>query len=97
MVFVITGASKGMGAAAAEILRSQGHDVLNVDYDRGDICGDIGTAEGRKTIIEEVHRLCPDGIDGLISNAGIAGVKGEKPSYVLSVNYFGATAIIQRV
>lgn len=95
MIFVVTGGSKGMGAATVEILRSQGHDVLNVDYDRGDICGDIGTPEGRKFIIDEVHKRCPDGIDGLISNAGIAGVKGEKPSYVLSVNYFGAIAMME--
>ena len=95
MRYVVTGGSKGMGAAAAEILRSQGHEVLNIDYDRGDICGDIGTPEGRALIIEEVHRRFPDGIDGLISNAGIAGVKGEKPSYVLSVNFYGAIAIME--
>ena len=95
MIYVITGGSKGMGAATSQILKTQGHEVLNVDYDRGDICADIGTAEGRSTIIDEVHRRYPDGIDGLISNAGIAGVKGEKPSYVLSVNYFGAVAIME--
>jgi NAD(P)-dependent dehydrogenase (short-subunit alcohol dehydrogenase family) len=95
MIFAITGASKGMGAATAQILKAQGHDVLNIDYDHGDICADLGTAEGRQTIIDEVRSRYPDGLDALISNAGIAGVKGEKPSYVLSVNYFGAVAIME--
>ena len=95
MLYVITGGSKGMGAATAQILKAQGHEVFNIDYDRGDICADIGTVEGRKTIIDELHSRYPDGIDGLISNAGIAGVKDEKTSYVLSVNYFGAVAIIE--
>jgi NAD(P)-dependent dehydrogenase (short-subunit alcohol dehydrogenase family) len=95
MIYVITGGTKGMGAATAQILKTQGHEVLNIDYDRGYICADLGTIEGRQTIIDEVHNRYPDGIDGLISNAGIAGVKGEKPSYVLSVNYFGAVAIME--
>ena len=37
--------------------------------------------------------MCPDGIDGLVSNAGIASSK--RLSDVLSVNYFGAVAIME--
>ena len=92
-IYIITGGTKGMGGAAAEILRKEGHTVYNIDYDRGDLCVDLGTAEGRREAIESVHRLFPDGIDGLASNAGIAS--SEPLSKTIRVNYFGSVAIME--
>lgn len=94
-IYVVTGGSKGIGATVVEILRGWGNEVVNVDIADADISGDLGTAEGRKAIIDEVHARYPDGIDGLVANAGISGVGVSKPSRVLSVNYFGAVAVIE--
>ena len=94
MIFVIIGGTKGIGGCAAEVLRAQGHEVCTVARSSGDIRADIGTPEGREAVIREVHDRYPSGIDGLIANAGVAGMPGKPASYVLRVNYFGATGII---
>lgn len=94
MIYVVTGGTKGIGEDAANILRSQGHEVITVARKNGDISADIGIPEGREKIIREVHARCTHGIDGLISNAGVAGEPGALPSYVLRVNYFGSLEII---
>jgi NAD(P)-dependent dehydrogenase (short-subunit alcohol dehydrogenase family) len=94
-LYAVTGGSKGIGEATVGRLRAAGHEVLNVDISGGDINADIGTAKGRLKIISELHDRCPDGLDGLVSNAGIAS--SDKLSYVLSVNFFGAVAVTEGV
>jgi NAD(P)-dependent dehydrogenase (short-subunit alcohol dehydrogenase family) len=91
--YVVTGGTKGIGLKAAETLRGWGNRVINIDIAGGDINADLGTAEGREAAVAAVHERCGDGLDGLISNAGIAF--GRKASDVLSVNYFGALAVCE--
>ena len=91
--YVVAGGNKGIGEKTVGILRSQGHDVVSIGSTGGDIIADLGTVQGRDKVVSEVRSRCPDGLDGLVCNAGIAGVPKHKPSYVLSVNYFGAVAI----
>ena len=95
MDIVITGGSNGIGKCTVDILKDQGHNVVNIDWRGGDICADLGTAEGRSKAICEVREMLPDGFDGLISNAAIAGIEGQTPAQVVSVNYFGATTLIK--
>ena len=71
-IYAITGASKGIGAEALKYLRGLGHDVINIDIDGGDISADLGIPEGRQKVIKSLHENCPNGLDGLILNAGIA-------------------------
>ncbi len=92
-IYAITGATKGIGAEALKYLRDRGHDVINVDIDNGDIAADLGTTEGRAEAVKALHDSCPNGLDGLVLNAGIA--LSSKPSRVLSVNYFGAVALAE--
>ncbi len=94
-IYVVTGGTKGIGGEAAAALRKRGHEVINIDIDRGDIGVNLGTKEGREAAVLEVHKRCPGGIDGLIANAGIAGAESVRASKVLSVNYFGTVAICE--
>jgi NAD(P)-dependent dehydrogenase (short-subunit alcohol dehydrogenase family) len=94
-IYAVTGGTKGIGAEAAGCLRRDGNKVINIDIDGGDIAVDLGTKEGRREAVARLHDICPDGLDGLISNAGIAGAR--RFSTVLSVNYFGAVALAEGV
>ena len=92
-IYVVTGGCKGIGEATVRKLRQEGNRVIVVDIAGGDIQADLGTCEGRDKVISEIHKMCPEGIDGLVSNAGIASTKPL--SKVLSVNYFGAVAVME--
>lgn len=93
--YVVTGGTKGIGEKAIEILRSHGHEAISIATKKADINADLGTIDGRETIIRELHERFPRGIDGLICNHGIPGIPRFKSSYVLSVNYFGAITVIE--
>ena len=96
-IYAITGGSKGIGEKTVEILRNNGHDVINVDIVGGDINVNLGTKEGRAKAIRELHEKCPQGLDGFVSNAGVAGLDRFMPAEILSINYFGAVAVIDGV
>lgn len=88
-VYVVTGGSGGIGGKTVEILRSQGHEVVNVDLKDGDICANLATKEGRDQVIQAIHEKYPEGIDGLCCNAGVNGT-GSNLKLIISLNYFGA-------
>ena len=88
-VYIVTGGSGGIGGKTVEILRSQGHEVINVDLKDADICANLATKEGRDHVIKTVHEMYPDGIDGLCCNAGVSGACGNL-KLIISLNYFGA-------
>lgn len=95
-IYAITGASSGIGAKTAEILRAKGNQVINIDLKGGDINVNLATPEGRQTAIDELHRMCPEGLDGLICNAGVSGTCGNL-ELIISLNYFGAVKIAKGV
>lgn len=89
-IYVITGATSGIGAKTAEVLRERNHEVVNIDLKGGDINADLSTKEGRQAALKELHERFPDGIDAMICNAGVSG--GRAPiSLIISLNYFGST------
>ena len=91
-VYVVTGGSGGIGGKTVEILRSQGHETINVDLKGGDINANIATKEGRQNVIDKIHERHPEGIDGLICVAGVAGTCGDM-KLMFSLNYFGVTGL----
>jgi len=91
--FVITGAASGLGEAAANRLKANGHRVIGVDLHGSDINVDLGTAEGRIGLVEQVRALAPDGIDGIFASAGTSDY--QNPGGVVAVNYFGLLATIE--
>lgn len=90
--YVVTGGSSGIGAAAVEILKNDGHEVINVDLRNGDICANLATQEGRDAAIQGIIERCPDGLDGIICNAGVSGNCGNL-ELVISLNYFGTVKL----
>ena len=54
-VYVVTGGSGGIGGKTVEILRSQGHETINVDLKGGDINANIATKEGRQDVIDKIY------------------------------------------
>ncbi|PWG59559.1 SDR family oxidoreductase [Bifidobacterium catulorum] len=95
-VYVITGATSGIGAKTAEILAKRGHEVVNIDLKGGDINANLATKEGRRYALDELHERYPDGIDAMICNAGVSGGRAPIP-LIISLNYFGATTMAEGV
>lgn len=95
-VYAITGASSGIGAKTKELLLQRGHQVINIDLKGGDICVNLATEEGRKEAVDTLHQMQPDGLDGMICNAGVSGACGNLP-LIISLNYFGTVATAKGV
>ena len=55
-IYVITGATSGIGAKTASILKEQGHEVVNIDLKGGDINANLASKEGRAAAIDELHK-----------------------------------------
>lgn len=92
--YVISGAASGIGAATRARLEADGHRVIGIDLRGSDIDADLSTTEGRTTACARVAELAPDGIDGLVPCAGVAGLTGTDSQLLVSVNYFGAIALV---
>lgn len=95
-VYAITGASSGIGAKAKELLEQEGHRVINIDLKDGDICVNLATPEGRTETVDRLHEMCPEGLDGMICNAGVSGACGNL-ALIISLNYFGTVAVAKGV
>ena len=95
-VYAVTGGSSGIGAAVVELLRKDGHEVINIDLKNGDICANLATVEGRQAAIDGLYERCPKGLDGIVCNAGVSGSCGNY-ELVISLNYFGTVKLARGV
>ena len=93
-IYAVTGGSHGIGAKTVELLKKEGHEVINIDLLNGDITADLVTLEGRQKVIDELHALHPEGLDGLILSAAVSGACGSLTT-IISLNYFGAVSVIK--
>lgn len=93
--YVVSGASSGIGAATRARLETDGHRVIGVDLRGSEIDADLATPTGRVEACERVAVLAPDGIDGVVPCAGIAGLTGVDAALLISVNYFGAVGLVR--
>lgn len=91
----VTGSASGIGAAVAAHLEKEGHRVIGVDLRNADVTADLGTPEGRDHAIAEVTRISEGRIDGFLPFAGVAAATGRPGGLVVSVNYFGAVALLE--
>ena len=92
--FVVSGAASGIGAATTALLRGQGDRVITVDLRDADVIADLSTEGGRAGAVAGIHDLT-DVVHGLVPCAGIAGSTGVDSALVVSVNFFGAVALVQ--
>lgn len=92
--FVVSGAASGIGAATTALLRTQGDRVITVDLRDADVVADLSTPAGRSVAVAGVEQLT-DVVDGLVPCAGIAGASGVDSAVVVSVNFFGAVALVR--
>jgi NAD(P)-dependent dehydrogenase (short-subunit alcohol dehydrogenase family) len=92
--YVVSGAASGIGAATAAMLRDQGHRVITVDLRDADVVADLSTGAGRAAAVAGVQALA-DVVHGVVPAAGIGGFTGVDPALVVSVNYFGAVALVE--
>lgn len=95
-VYAITGGSSGIGAQTVRLLKEKGHEVVNIDLKNGDIEVNLATVEGRQKTIDELHRMYPEGLDGMILNAGVSGACGN-PELIISLNFFSTIDIAKGV
>ena len=91
---VVSGAASGIGAATTALLREQGHRVVTVDLRDADVTADLSTPEGRDRAVAGVRALV-DVVHGVVPAAGIGGFTGTDPARVVSVNFFGAVALVE--
>jgi NAD(P)-dependent dehydrogenase (short-subunit alcohol dehydrogenase family) len=91
--YVVSGSASGIGAALADRLRSDGHRVIGLDLRNADVIADLATPAGRDEAIAGVAGLT-DRVDGVVPCAGVAGLTGVDPALVVSLNFFGAIAMV---
>jgi NAD(P)-dependent dehydrogenase (short-subunit alcohol dehydrogenase family) len=91
--YVVSGSASGIGAAIAARLRADGHTVIGVDLRDAEVTADLSTASGRDAAVAAVRELT-DHVDGVVPCAGVAGLTGVDPQLVVSLNFFGAVALV---
>ncbi|MGA4791929.1 SDR family oxidoreductase [Nocardia sp. AB354] len=91
----VTGSASGIGAAVAAHLEKEGHRVIGVDLRDAEVTADLGTAEGRAHAVAEVSGISAGRLDGFLPFAGVAAATGRPGGLVVSVNYFGAVALLE--
>ena len=89
-VIAVTGSASGIGAATAALLRERGDRVIGVDLRDAEVCADLSMTAGRAAAVAEVAALATEGLDGLVTCAGLSQAGAAQ----VSVNYFGTVDLV---
>ncbi len=88
---LITGAANGIGKATAELAQARGIRVIRSDLHEGDVSADLSTPEGRLKLVAGVGDIVPEGIDGVVTCAGLL----ISDTTSASLNYFGSVGVLE--
>lgn len=91
---VVTGSASGIGRATRERLEQDGWRVVGVDLRHAEVIADLATAEGRRSMVEEVADLTDGVLHGLVACAGVSG-RTNPPELVVRLDHFGAVATLE--
>ena len=91
--YVVSGSASGIGSAVATRLRADSQNVIGVDLHDAEVIGDLATTSGRDSAVAAIAAVT-DRVDGVVPCAGVAGLTGTDPQLVVSLNYFGALALV---
>lgn len=92
--YAVTGSASGMGRAASERLRANGHTVVGVDLRDADVVADLSTAAGRARASAAVLEVAGHRLDGAILAAGVGPTPGpDRPRLILETNYRGVVEL----
>jgi NAD(P)-dependent dehydrogenase (short-subunit alcohol dehydrogenase family) len=92
--YVITGSASGLGAATRRLIEAEGHSVIGVDLHDAEVVADLGTTEGRSSMVDSVADRAGGRINAVIAAAGIGGGQGV-PEAIIRVNFFGAVSTLE--
>lgn len=95
-IYALTGGATGIGAAIKARLEAKGHRVIMVDLKGADITADLATAKGRATAVEGIKAAAPEGLNGLITSAGV-GSHIPDHRLITNVNYFGTVKVVEEL
>lgn len=93
-LYALTGGATGIGAAIKNRLLENGHRVIVADIKNADIEADLSTVEGRDVAVRGFRDAAGDGLDGLITSAGVASHVPDH-GLITGVNYFGTTVVVE--
>jgi NAD(P)-dependent dehydrogenase (short-subunit alcohol dehydrogenase family) len=87
---VVTGSASGIGAATAALGRERGYELIGIDLKDAEVCADLSQDEGRQQAMHAVRELAPDGIDAVVTCAGVSATD----PVTVAVNYFGTVELL---
>lgn len=94
--YLMSGGATGIGAAIKTMLRNAGHRVVVIDLKDADINVDLADLNARAEAIATARQLCSNGLDGVITCAGVASHFPDTGK-IISINYFGTTQLVDGV
>ncbi|MEX5708101.1 SDR family oxidoreductase, partial [Parafrankia sp. FMc6] len=62
--------------------------------DSSDITADLSSAAGRRFAVRQASAMAVDGIDGVVTFAGLSGHSGKPSRDIVAVNYFGCVSLL---
>jgi NAD(P)-dependent dehydrogenase (short-subunit alcohol dehydrogenase family) len=90
----LTGGATGIGRAIRDLLEAGGHRLLVIDLKNADIEAALSSSAGRKAAIDGVLAGAPDGLDALITCAGVGSHVADS-ALIASVNFYGSVELIE--
>ena len=93
-LYAMTGGATGIGEAIKHRLRQDGHKVVVVDIKEADIIADLASGEGRAAAIKALRGAASDGLDGLVTCAGVGSNVPDR-ALITEVNYFGTVELVE--